>query len=119
MVTPPTTIQQQDHDTYLRDIDDLFSYTSGALSELWTTMQVKGDVNRLVFANFYNGFHNLFVQTSKMKAMRDFEKDLINKIEFWLDYRHPITKRRVEAGRELFIEWGNALEARGLHTFQK
>lgn len=115
----PSTVQQQEHVTYRKDIDDLFSFTSGALSELWTYMQIKnGNVNKEMFARFFMGFSDLFIQTSKSKTMHQ-EEDLIGEIEFWMDYDHPITSKRVKEGRRLFIAWGNALEARGLHTFNK
>lgn len=112
-------VQQQEHVTYRNDIDDLFSFTSGALSELWTVMQIKnGAINKEMFARFYRGFHDLFMQTSKSKIMHQ-EQPLIDAIEHWMDYHHPITPKRVEEGRKLFIAWGNALEARGIHTYTR
>jgi len=116
----PTTVQQQEHVTYRNDIDEWFSFTSGALSELWTFMQMKdGTVNKEMFGRFFMGFNNLFMQTAKSKIMMEQEKELIGRIERWMDYRHDITAKRVEVGRQLFLSWGNALEARGLHTFTK
>ena len=119
-IVQPTTVQQQDHLTYRNDIDDLFSFTSGALAELLMVMQIKnGTVNREMFARFYRGFNDLFMQTSKSKVMAEQEQELITRIEHWMDYRHPITEKRVVEGRKLFVQWGTALEARGLHTFTK
>ena len=113
-------VQQQDHTTYRNDIDDLFSFTSGALSELWTTMQIKNGVpNKLQFAQFYRGFNDLFMQTSKSKIMMEQEQPLIAEIEHWMDFTHKITPLRVREGRRLFIAWGNALEARGIHTYTR
>jgi hypothetical protein len=112
-------VTQQEHVTYRNDIDDLFSFTSGALSELWMVMQIKnGTVNREMFARFYRGFNDLFMQTSKSKIMHQ-EQALIDQIEHWMDYTHPINATRVREGRKLFLAWGNALEARGIHTYTK
>ena len=119
-MTPSPLVTQQDHTTYRNDIDDLFSATSGSLSRLWTHMQIKsGNVNKMMFAEFYTGFNDLFMQTAKSKIMQDQERELITRIEHWMGYSHDITAKRVVEGRQLFIAWGNAMEARGIHTYTK
>lgn len=112
-------LQQQDHRQYRNDIDSLFSFTSGALAALLTNMQVKNMVvPRGVFAPFYEGFCTLYLQTAKSKHMQG-ERGLIDKIEKWMDPRSQINVQRVMEGRELFKEWGTAMEKNGVHTLNK
>lgn len=110
-------VEQQEHSRYKQDIDDLFSFTSAALSALWTHMQLKnGSVPPGMFQPFFEGFHNLFIQTSKSKHMEN-EKELQQRIENWLNYAHPISTQRVVDGRILFKLWASALERHGIHTW--
>ncbi|MDD5535500.1 MAG: hypothetical protein PHY52_02395 [Candidatus Pacebacteria bacterium] len=109
-------VQQQDHQAYRRDIDDLFSITSGHLSKLMGMLQFKQTVAKPLFIPFYETFYDLFTQTAKSKHMQE-NKDLIDEVKEWLDYRNPIDAERVEKGAELFARWATEMERKGIHTY--
>lgn len=118
-MTNSDILQQRDHLQYRNDIDTLFSGTSLALASLLTEMQLRNmAVPRPMFRPFYEGFNALYLQTAKSKHMQE-EKDLIDRMEHWLDPRGKIDINRVMDGRKLFQEWGRAMEKCGLHTFTK
>ena len=75
-------------------------------------------VPRPSFAPFYEGFSTLYLQTAKSKHMQG-EQALIDRIEKWMDPRNKITVDRVMEGKELFKEWGRAMEKVGVHTLNK
>ena len=108
-------IEQKEHKEYQKDIDGLFSETSGALSDLVTFYQFKHQVSIQLFLPFYMGFFNLFIQTAKSKHMQA-EKDLITEIDKWMDYRNKVDEKRIRDGIELFKKWGTAMEKQGIHT---
>lgn len=114
---PDEIIQQREHRTYLRDIDELFSATSGSLAALLSAIQAKKPIHNMMFIPFYQGFVDLYLQTSKSKAMLQ-ETELIKKIDTWMDQTN-IDKDRIFAGRDLFRQWGQKMEHNGIHTFTK
>jgi len=117
-MTGPGVVQQQDHPTYRRSIDELFSITSSCLAELMATQQAKGAPNKAIFIPFYQSFLDLFMQTSKSKIMEG-EEELIDEINQWMNPDNRITENRVKKGKQLFMRWGRALEHHGIHTFTK
>lgn len=116
---PEGIVPQKDHRDYRDEINESLSNTSYYQSELLGILQTRQAVPLSAFMGFYKSFNHLYNLTARLKVMQEHEKELVTKIETWLEYTNKVDIPRVIDGTLLFREWSWKLEYHGIHTFTK
>ena len=102
--------QQEDHKSIQRAMEESYILMVRASTALLSYLQNGNGPIALKFMPFYTSFAEFFALTSVYKDL-DRYKDVIDRIDAWLDAKQPITRNRAEHGLKLMRDYQRAVSS--------